>query len=131
MSITIDGTVQLRSAITITCEARFAFDVQSGQVLLFWTKDSATVLVNSSEVFVGTVVQVDGANTYQSNVSLNSIAESDSGIYTCTVSVFHPLVGDRPVTRVGIAATYIAIQCELRFYFLVVFMTIILFLYFD
>ncbi len=95
----------------IICEAQLYFDIWSGQVQVFWTKDSEAIL-SSNELAVGTMFQLNGTNTYSSNISLNSITEDDGGVYICQVSVFHPLAGNHSITPVGIAATYISVQRE-------------------
>ncbi len=123
MSIFIEGIVQLRNSVTITCEAELDFDVRAGQVQFVWTKDSE-VVSNSNKLAVGTVVQVGGTNyTYLSNVSLSSITENDGGIYTCEVSVSHPLAGDHAITATGIAATYILVQRRCSLLYLCVYST--------
>ena len=108
----VDGG-RLGNPITITCTVQFTFELWSDtEVQISWSKDSLQ-LHKTTHMQVTDVAQVNGTSSYQSNVTMSSAREEDSGVYVCTARVLLPHLSNHPITITGYSATFLSLQREL------------------
>ena len=91
--------VAVGSTITLSCTSR-----GSPPDTFTWRKDSGSIVQSTS---ITTVTHTDTSAVFRADYSINSVATSNSGRYTCTVT--NPIGSDSKIITVDVSGKHLPI----------------------